>query len=769
MSTPHAWRPAGGSADGGVGRGGGDTCDGGGGVAAGSADRHGAADGATWHVSTLHRQSQRMSGAAQDDDDGEEDISFGPRATTHSKLETISAAQIGALVRLLYVCVAVAAALTTATVVMIRTQWINDTPIPQSFLTAASNGTLIATATDPEFAIRIVDRPLTDPCPLSLVLGPDPAGPPPSPDPCVTVRIISVAARWRISILALRIGCGLVTALLAIVFAVRVFRHRGRRLVTHEQVWVLLLLVGASLHFSALTNAFRLAQVVRDFLLLSYWDIPDGSWHTIYHDHFVPTLLAIKDASFTVSTLFVVWANFATLRILDPRARLGWRFYLPKVLTLATYFALKVYCNYRRPGARSSEVPLVAFALATLIFARYDLWEGRGALYALLATVAVMELGILVWIVREALVTRRVLQGADYMASRSKQVTFRWFVFSSAIFYLAYSILSAIVVFLTPPGVYFNGIVAAIFGEARPLQFYIIPDLVPGLDVLFTFYVTVMMYVNLPADSHGLLGWFRGQRTYGPVPADAGDYSETFTERSDSTRTLPSARPLHARMGVEASEASEPPSLRAPPPGGGAPARTKRGPGHPPSRRTPHLPQARVAAATVGAQSQLLCVPNAGGVAQLCVARLVRRHPQDGDRGSAAGAGALCGRPELLRRRHRHPRHCDRRGGPGDCGVQGHDEHPQLALQLEGAQQQTQCHLGSVGRGRGVYAAGRGGPGPAAPVGWGADRRRRRRRRSWRRATPPARAACASRLWTTFRAKRRASLWRPWCGPTRGG
>eukprot|EP00168_Porphyra_purpurea_P008898 TRINITY_DN2153_c0_g1_i5.p1 TRINITY_DN2153_c0_g1~~TRINITY_DN2153_c0_g1_i5.p1 ORF type:complete len:526 (-),score=132.85 TRINITY_DN2153_c0_g1_i5:1090-2667(-) len=429
MSTPHAWRPAGGSADGGVGRGGGDTCDGGGGVAAGSADRHGAADGATWHVSTLHRQSQRMSGAAQDDDDGEEDISFGPRATTHSKLETISAAQIGALVRLLYVCVAVAAALTTATVVMIRTQWINDTPIPQSFLTAASNGTLIATATDPEFAIRIVDRPLTDPCPLSLVLGPDPAGPPPSPDPCVTVRIISVAARWRISILALRIGCGLVTALLAIVFAVRVFRHRGRRLVTHEQVWVLLLLVGASLHFSALTNAFRLAQVVRDFLLLSYWDIPDGSWHTIYHDHFVPTLLAIKDASFTVSTLFVVWANFATLRILDPRARLGWRFYLPKVLTLATYFALKVYCNYRRPGARSSEVPLVAFALATLIFARYDLWEGRGALYALLATVAVMELGILVWIVREALVTRRVLQGADYMASRSKQVTFRWFVF----------------------------------------------------------------------------------------------------------------------------------------------------------------------------------------------------------------------------------------------------------------------------------------------------------------------------------------------------
>lgn len=166
-----------------------------------------------------------------------------------------------------------------------------------------------------------------------------------------------------------------------------------------------------------------------------------------------------------------------------------------------------------------------------------------------------MEVGIIGWIVWEGVVTRRVLKKADYMRSRTKQVTFRYYAFANSVFYIFYVFLATLLISATPTGLYL--IPMTFTWSPEVLQLDIIVDLRFGFYVVFFAYVTILAYVNLPADSRGFLGWFRGERTYVAVPNDAEESSETFTDHSGSTRTLPSMGPLRFRLDFQPSEASD--------------------------------------------------------------------------------------------------------------------------------------------------------------------------------------------------------------------
>lgn len=503
-----------------------------------------------------------MTGPGQDgeDDDREEDISFVPRTTTYSKLETVSAAQIGVLVRLLYMTVTVAGIYTAVMLTLMHTKWRTDGYMRQSMLTAASNATLLNEMLLHPGLVHYVDPPPTDDpnvdpyrCLLSVVVSGIPGDEPPSPDPCLTLPGHRLPTSVKLLSLSVQLVFAVLMTLLALVYAVRILRHRGRKLVTHEQVWVLLLLVSGSLFINIPIAASGIWRVLTqssgngsDQLSLSA-----RAWLAVE-----PAVNSIRDGAFTVSTLFFVWASMCSLRILDPQARLGLRFYAPKVVALVVYFAGKFVAEYKF-NIHTSAAPIVSAAYLLLLFTKYDLWTGRAFAIAYVMVLTAMEIAIIGWIVWEGVVTGRVLKAADYMRTRSKQVTFRYYAYCNSIFYVSYTFLAGLLVSLTPTLAYVRALIVNIGYEKELLQLDVLQYLRFGFFAVFFVYVFILAYVNLPADSKGLRGWFRGEHSYAAVSTDARDYSEAFTEHSDSTRTLPSVGPLCTRLDVQPSESSE--------------------------------------------------------------------------------------------------------------------------------------------------------------------------------------------------------------------
>lgn len=515
----------------------------------------------TWRVSTMYRQSQRMTGMGQDgeDDDREEDISFVPRTTTYSKLETVSAARIGVLVRLMYMTVAIAAIYTGVMLTLLHTEWQEDGYMRQSVLTAASNATLLDVFLEHPELVVYVDSPTDDPtldpyrCTRSLVLSGIPGDVPPSPDPCIPLPGHRFPTWFRAFALSVQLVFASLMTILAVVYAVRILRHRGHKLVTHEQVWVLLLIVAGSLFINVPIAAHGVWSALKqtsgngsDALSL-----PVRVWQAVE-----PAMNSIRDGAFTVSTLFFVWASMCSLRILDPHQRLGVRFYAPKVIVLVAYFAAKFIAEYKY-SIHTSAAPIVSAAYLLLLFTKYNLWTGRAFSVSYVMALTAVEIAIIGWIVWEGVVTRRVLMAADYMRTRSKQVTFRYYAYCNSIFYVSYTFLAGLLVSLTPTMVYVQSLTLTIGFMEEQLLLDVQQFLRCGFYVVFFAYVFILTYVNLPADSKGFLGWFRGEPSYAAVSSGARDYLETFTERSDSTRTLPSVGPLCTRLEAQSSEASD--------------------------------------------------------------------------------------------------------------------------------------------------------------------------------------------------------------------
>lgn len=310
-------------------------------------DCRGGGNRLTWRVSTLHRRSQRMTGLGQgeEDDDREEDISFVPRTTTYSKLETISAAEIGVLVRLLYLTVAFATIYTVWALTMLRTTWVDDSYLRQSMLTGLSNRTLMDMARRTESLVVDVPPPrdsdqLLDPyrCITAMVLSGNPGGDSPVPDPCVALASASLPPSVALFGQTVQLVFAVLMTLVAIVYAVRIIRHRGHALVTHEQVWVLMLLVFGSLYINVPYTSWNIYDKINNSSGSGSYEISRVEQLWIIAEPFFRT---VRDGAFTVSTLFFVWASMCSLRILDPRARLGWRFYIPKVVTLLVYYVAK--------------------------------------------------------------------------------------------------------------------------------------------------------------------------------------------------------------------------------------------------------------------------------------------------------------------------------------------------------------------------------------------------------------------------------------------
>lgn len=303
-----------------------------------------------------------------------------------------------------------------------------------------------------------------------------------------TARYYSLPSwnEWLLSVASLL--CFLYAVSLATVYTSRVVRLR-RQNRTHEQVWVVLLTIAAAVYLNPYENIARIMSEAGYNLRQERWYDPISRMYD-----------SVRDAAFTASTLFYVWATVHSYRILS--GKLGLQFYLPKAAIVMFYLLLKQFAFWRL-NIYMSEMPIASIVAMLYLYNTLSSWPLSGVLCVI--GVTVFELMFVAWIVYQISVTRRFLNGKDYMKYRTKQIGLRFFLYHNLTFYFVFWLCYLILLLGLPPGAQLAAM--KFFGVS-----YVEVQYVPfGLSILYLSYVTVEAYVNLPADAIGLKGWLQPQ------------------------------------------------------------------------------------------------------------------------------------------------------------------------------------------------------------------------------------------------------------------
>lgn len=283
-------------------------------------------------------------------------------------------------------------------------------------------------------------------------------------------------------------------------YGFRLFRV-GWKNVTHEQVWVFVLIIVASIYFNLFESAIRIVEASGKGLDVTV-DEQKLSPATRKAEE---VLNIFREAAFLVVLYFYLWASFHSYRILNPLQRLNFRtFYLPKLVILVP-FGIYIGLVYALLDLRLSEIPVITAPIFAFYFSDYRVWNYlRAELLCILAK-SVVELGLIILLCYEARKTMHVLESAPYMKHRTKRVGFRFFLYINFVFYVLFILIHLLLLFAVPRGI---AIIQIIYGTDRVLAdvlFY----LTGGANVLLGGYVLVTAYVHLPYTSLGSVkGWF---------------------------------------------------------------------------------------------------------------------------------------------------------------------------------------------------------------------------------------------------------------------
>lgn len=286
---------------------------------------------------------------------------------------------------------------------------------------------------------------------------------------------------------------------LCMVFSTRIFRLKKQHR-THEQMWTVGLLVAVVLHLTPLIEV----RTIHDFLWRGQLGQADALSSKSWFGTFSRVIQGLNIVGFTLATVFYFWASVHSYRLLEVE-RMGLSFYLPKLLVLGVYCAMKLCADiqYRvqladlffasffgmlhlnRKSGRWNYLPSNAFAVASLVF----------------------ELLISGYILREVQVTKDVLRKADYVKYRTKQIGFRFLIYHNTVFYLIFWFLYVLLLVGVPTGTF-----EFFFWYAKePEVVFSVSGITSGIKIAIIAYATVEAYANLPADALGFKGWFAPQ------------------------------------------------------------------------------------------------------------------------------------------------------------------------------------------------------------------------------------------------------------------
>lgn len=283
---------------------------------------------------------------------------------------------------------------------------------------------------------------------------------------------------------------------LCLTFSIRIFAvpYNAR---TKEQIWVVFLLASIVVYL----NPFPSIQKIHDNILYD-----TEIWRQWGNKGWCETLLVVcsvlKVAAFTSSTIFYIWANIHSYRILD--SNVSPMFYIPKLVTLTIYVVSKIVMTSAFK-VYPAEMPFASFIGMLSLYITAQKWKVPGVIYASLSFV--FELGLTLHIFMQYRTTKHVLKNSDYLKHRSKQIGFRFFIYHNLTFYLAFTTLYILILATLPNGL----VVFALLLNGVEISYFELLDMVLGIQILLLAYATAEAYVNLPADAIGLMGWFTPQ------------------------------------------------------------------------------------------------------------------------------------------------------------------------------------------------------------------------------------------------------------------
>lgn len=282
--------------------------------------------------------------------------------------------------------------------------------------------------------------------------------------------------------------CFVAVTSLAVVYTRRIagLRRRDR---THEQVWVIMLTIAAALYMNPFENVVRLLEKIgiNAQKAKAYREL------ALFYD-------SIKDAAFSASTLFYIWASVHSYRILN--GKLGAHFYLPKVSAVVLYVLLKLVA-YWSSRVYFSEMPFVSMIGLLYLFRIIGIWKLSSVLWV--SFITLYEFLLVGCIFYDIHLTRQFLSKNDYMESRTKQIGFRFFLYHNSTFYILFWLCYIMLLLSLPPGAQIatQRVLNIVYVELHSLPL--------GLYVFYLSYVTVEAFANLPADAIGLRGWLHPQ------------------------------------------------------------------------------------------------------------------------------------------------------------------------------------------------------------------------------------------------------------------
>lgn len=290
------------------------------------------------------------------------------------------------------------------------------------------------------------------------------------------------------------------SVLLTIVFGRRILTLRLRDR-THEQIWVLGLLVCLSLYLIPWTDLYK----INDFLVDP--DKPAKDWWSTkgWFSKANIFFLFLRQSTFASATVFYIWASVHSYRLLE--SDIDFMFYLPKVVVVGIYVSVKIMVLFQY-GINSAEMMYATFFGMLSTYRAAGRWKIHGVIYACICLVFELLLGF--HILKELWKTKDVLKKADYLKYRTKQIGFRFFVYHNMIFYFVFWALYMTLLLGVPFGLKTFQILLI-----RDSNFEV-HDFLFGIQVMLLAYATVEAYANLPADAIGFKGWFTPQIMKGP-------------------------------------------------------------------------------------------------------------------------------------------------------------------------------------------------------------------------------------------------------------
>lgn len=286
---------------------------------------------------------------------------------------------------------------------------------------------------------------------------------------------------------------------LSIVFTIRIIQTKiPRRL---EQIWAVIMVLMTAWSY----NPSKTLWILHDRVIYGrnkkMWWLSNYPW---FFD-FITYTRVINMLLSSVGQLFYIWSTAHNFGVLDDNDRpSNLRFYGPKLLILGIYDVYRIALGGPL-NVSPSKLPASTGVAMVANFRALKVFETDVFLKTIV--LVIIELTILIAIIRRMLITTKVLQRAQYVKYRGKQIGFRFFVMHNVIAYSLFFFADTSILLLVPRWPEIRARLSA-YANFSSIFYNVMYGSIPRLLNYATTAITA--YVNLPADSVGFMGWFKG-------------------------------------------------------------------------------------------------------------------------------------------------------------------------------------------------------------------------------------------------------------------